>query len=73
MKLCSFIGPTDEYSDLFEPLLLYYMAICEDNDVIPCSMFDASRKRDPTEFLGSFVFILRFGKIKLLTFIPGEK
>jgi hypothetical protein len=30
-----FIGPTDEYSDLFEPLLPYYMTICEDSDVMP--------------------------------------
>jgi hypothetical protein len=27
VKLCIFIGPTDEYSDMFEPLLPYYMAI----------------------------------------------
>jgi hypothetical protein len=40
VKLCIFIGPTDEYSDFFEPILPYYMAICEDNDVMPvvCSL-----------------------------------
>jgi hypothetical protein len=35
VTLCIFIGPTDEYSDMFEPLLPYYVAICEDNDVMP--------------------------------------
>ena len=35
VKVCIFIGPADEYSDLFELLLPYYMAICENNDVMP--------------------------------------
>jgi len=35
VMLCIFIGPTDEYSDVFEPLLPYYVAICEDSDVMP--------------------------------------
>lgn len=44
LKLCIYIGPTDEYSGLFEPLLPYYMAICEDSDVMPvvCLMRRAS-------------------------------